>query len=191
MDPDLTRDEHEALAGHKGALVWFTGLSASGKTTLSRRVARKLHERKVRTRRLDGDIVREGLNSDLGFLPEHRQENVRRLAEVGRLLSEAGVVVLVAAIAPYEADRQFVRGRFDAGRYFEIFVDTSLATCESRDPKGLYVRARNGELRDFTGVSAPYEWPSDPELRAVGNGDLDAEAERVVAMLVDAGILPA
>lgn len=187
--PPIRRAEREALNPHKGALVWFTGLSASGKTTLAKAVERHLLEIGVRSYRLDGDVVREGLNADLGFSPADRQENVRRITEVGRLMIDAGLVVVVAVIAPYAKDRAATRARFGAGEFFEVFVDTPLAVCEERDPKGMYKRARAGQLADFTGVSAPYEVPDDPELLADGTGDLEGERDRVIAMLREHGIL--
>lgn len=185
----LVRVEREQIKPHRGALVWFTGLSASGKTTLARAVERALHAQGVHTYRLDGDVVRDGLNADLGFSPQDRRENVRRIAEVGRLMVDAGLVVLVAVIAPYAKDRAETRARFGDGDFFEVWVDTTIEVCEQRDPKGLYKRARAGELADFTGVSAPYEIPDDPELRAIGAGDLDKQRERVIEMLRTAGVL--
>lgn len=179
----LVRSEREQIKPHRGALVWFTGLSGSGKTTLARSVERALHELGVHTYRLDGDVVRDGLNADLGFSPEDRRENVRRIAEVGRLMVDAGLIVLVAVIAPYAKDRAQTRARFAAADFFEVWVDTPIEICEQRDPKGLYQRARAGQLADFTGVSAPYEIPADPELRAVGAGDLHDQRDRVIAML--------
>jgi adenylyl-sulfate kinase len=185
----LTRREREQIKPHRGALVWFTGLSASGKTTLARAVEWELHALGVHTYRLDGDVVRDGLNADLGFSPEARRENVRRIAEVGRLMVDAGLVVVVAVIAPYRDDRAATRARFGANDFFEVWVDTPIEICEERDPKGLYKRARAGELSDFTGVTAPYEVPEHPELRAIGAGVLDEQRDRVIAMLRDAGVL--
>ena len=185
----IGRAEREQLKPHQGALVWFTGLSGSGKTTLARAVERELHGLGVHTYRLDGDVVREGLNADLGFSPADRRENVRRFCEVGRLMVDAGLVVLVAVIAPYAGDRAKTRARFRDGDFFEVWVDTPLEICEQRDPKGLYKRARAGELANFTGISAPYEIPDAPELRAVGAGDIEAQRDRVIQMLRDAGKL--
>ena len=185
----IGRAEREQLKPHQGALVWFTGLSGSGKTTLARAVERELHGLGVHTYRLDGDVVREGLNADLGFAPADRRENVRRFCEVGRLMVDAGLIVLVAVIAPYASDRATSRARFGDGDFFEVWVDTTIDVCEQRDPKGLYKRARAGELPNFTGVSAPYEIPEAPELRAIGAGDLEEQAARVIQMLRDAGKL--
>jgi adenylylsulfate kinase len=185
----LIRAEREHIKPHRGALVWFTGLSASGKTTLCWAVERALNAQGIHTYWLDGDVVRDGLNADLGFSPKDRRENVRRIAEVGRLMVDAGLIVLVAVIAPYAKDRAETRARFGAGDFFEVWVDTSLEVCEQRDPKGLYKRARAGELTDFTGVSAPYEIPENPELRAIGAGSLDEQRDRVIEMLRSAGAL--
>lgn len=185
----LIRSERQRIKPHRGALVWFTGLSGSGKTTLARAVERALHDQGVHTYRLDGDVVRNGLNADLGFSPAARRENVRRIAEVGRLMVDAGLVVVVAVIAPYAKDRAETRARFEADDFFEVWVDTPIEICEQRDPKGLYKRARAGELVDFTGVSAPYEIPEQPELRAIGAGNLDEQRDLVIAMLRNANAL--
>ena len=185
----LLRAEREQIKPHRGALVWFTGLSASGKTTLAWAVERALNAQGVHTYWLDGDVVRDGLNAGLGFSPEDRRENVRRIAEVGRLMVDAGLIVLVAVIAPYAKDRAETRARFQPGDFFEVWVDTSLDVCEQRDPKGLYKRARAGQLVEFTGVSAPYEIPQNPELRAIGTGDLAEQRDRVIEMLRNAGAL--
>jgi len=185
----LLRAEREQIKPHRGALVWFTGLSASGKTTLAWAVERALNAQGVHTYWLDGDVVRDGLNAGLGFSPEDRRENVRRIAEVGRLMVDAGLIVLVAVIAPYAKDRAETRARFQPGDFFEVWVDTSLDVCEQRDPKGLYKRARAGQLVEFTGVSAPYEIPQKPELRAIGTGDLAEQRDRVIEMLRNAGAL--
>jgi adenylylsulfate kinase len=185
----LLRAEREQIKPHRGALVWFTGLSASGKTTLAWAVERALNAQGVHTYWLDGDVVRDGLNAGLGFSPEDRRENVRRIAEVGRLMVDAGLIVLVAVIAPYAKDRAETRARFEPGDFFEVWVDTTLDVCEQRDPKGLYKRARAGQLVEFTGVSAPYEIPQNPELRAIGTGDLAEQRDRVIEMLRNAGAL--
>ena len=161
----IGRSDREELNGHRGALVWLTGLSGAGKSTIALALERQLHDRGIHSYLLDGDDLRQGLNRDLGFMPEHRVENIRRAGEVARLMVDAGLVVLAAFISPYRADRQMVRERFARGDFLEVFVDTPLAVCEQRDPKGLYVRARSGEVPNFTGVSAPYEEPQAPELR--------------------------
>lgn len=161
----IERTEREQLNGHRGALIWFTGLSGAGKSTIAISLERLLHARGVHSYLLDGDDLRQGLNRDLGFTPEARVENIRRAGEVARLMVNAGLVVVAAFISPYRADRQMVRERFSPGDFVEVFVDTPLAVCEQRDPKGLYLRARRGEIQNFTGISAPYEEPLSPELR--------------------------
>jgi adenylyl-sulfate kinase len=147
-----------------GAVVWLTGLSGAGKSTISEATLAKLRARGRLCYLLDGDVVRGGLCKDLGFTPEDRAENVRRIGEVALLMADAGLIVLVAVIAPYQRDRDTVRGASARGRFIEAFVDTPPAVCEARDPKGLYKKARAGLLRDFTGIDAPYERPSAPEL---------------------------
>lgn len=149
--------------GHRGAVVWLTGLSASGKSTLAMRGEQRLFEKGRQVYVLDGDNVRRGLSSDLGFLPQDRSENIRRIGEVAALFADAGVVVITAFISPYGADRALAR-KAAGDRYFEVYVKASLELCEARDPKGLYQKARAGLIPDFTGVSAPYEPPEAPEL---------------------------
>ena len=149
--------------GHRGAVIWLTGLSASGKSTLAMRVEQRLFETGRQVYVLDGDNVRRGLSSDLGFLPQDRSENIRRIGEVAALFADAGVVVITAFISPYSADR--AQARKAAGeRFFEVYVKAPLELCEARDPKGLYRKARSGLIPDFTGVSAPYEPPEAPEV---------------------------
>lgn len=157
--------ERRKRNGHGSMLLWFTGLSGSGKTTLARAVEQELHIMGWQTFLLDGDSLRHGLNSDLGFSPQDRQENIRRAGEVGRLLVEAGLVVLAAFISPFREDRERVRALFAPGEFAEIHLECDLTTCEERDPKGLYRRARAGEIPEFTGISSPYEPPDHPELR--------------------------
>jgi adenylyl-sulfate kinase len=153
-------------AGHKGCVVWFTGLSGSGKSTLSREVERELFARGLHAFLLDGDNLRRALNADLGFSPEDRSENIRRTAEVARLLALSGQVTITAFISPYRQDRENARAIATASGcdFYEVFIDAPLAVCEARDPKGLYRRARAGEIKQFTGVDAPYEAPETPEI---------------------------
>ncbi len=186
VDPARRR----AVFGHGPATVWFTGLSGSGKSTLAYAVEAALVDRGVHAYVLDGDNVRFGLNRDLGFAPEDRSENIRRVGEVCRLFYDAGAVVLSAFISPYRADRDAVRDLHPAGGFLEVFVDTPLEVCEARDVKGLYARARAGEIADFSGVSAPYEPPTAPELVVDTSArDLDACVERVLAALTERGVL--
>jgi adenylyl-sulfate kinase len=180
-----TREGRWAALGHAGATVWLTGLPASGKSTLAAAVEARLLAEGRAAYLLDGDNLRHGLNGDLGFSPEDRAENVRRTAEVAALIADAGVVALAALVSPYVADRDAARtvhGHRGIA-FLEIHVATSLAECERRDPKGLYARARAGELDGLTGVSAPYEPPESPDLRVVPDEPLDAAVDRVIALL--------
>ncbi|MEZ4422291.1 MAG: adenylyl-sulfate kinase [Gemmatimonadota bacterium] len=182
----LPRAERWARAGVSGATVWLTGLSGSGKSTVANELERLLVEAGRPCYRLDGDNLRHGLNRDLGFSAEDRTENVRRVAEVARLMADAGVVALVPIISPYRAGREEARALHRAAGvpFFEVFVDTPLELCEARDPKGLYRRARAGELTGMTGIDDPYEAPTDPDLRLVpSDGDARGMAERVLALL--------
>lgn len=187
---EVAREAREAMLGHRSLCLFLTGLSGSGKSTLARRVERALVARGVAAYVLDGDNVRHGLNGDLGFSAEERRENIRRVGEVARLFVDAGVIVLAAFISPYRDDRARVRALFDEATFAEIHVATPLAECEKRDPKGLYARARAGEIADFTGVSAPYEAPESPELRIdTAAADIDACAARVVHWLVEREVI--
>ena len=178
---ELEETERERLLGGPGCVVWFTGLSGSGKSTVARRVERRLLEEGARAYVLDGDNLRHGLNGDLGFSPADRAENIRRVGEVARLMADAGLVVLSAFVSPYAADRDRVRGLVPGGRFLEVFVDTPLEVCESRDPKGLYKKARAGVISDFTGISAPYEAPVSPEIHLETAGkSIDACAAEVM-----------
>jgi adenylyl-sulfate kinase len=176
---------------HQGAVLWFTGLSASGKTTISNLVDVRLRHDGIYTFVLDGDILRSGLNLDLGFSPKDRAENIRRIGQVAGLFVKAGIIVLVAAISPYRRDRDNARALVPSKCFVEIFVDTSLEICEKRDPKGLYRKARAGELTDFTGIDAPYEPPCAPELVLSGGTTLPDElVDEVVEFLRTRGLVP-
>ena len=188
---NVPREAREAAQGHAAAAVWFTGLSGSGKTTVAREVERRLFARGVRTVLLDGDHVRHGLSGDLGFSPEDRRENIRRVGEVARLFVESGALTLCTFVSPYAADRARVRALVPDGRFVEVWVDVDLETAQSRDPKGLYARAARGEIREMTGVSAPYEPPHDPELRLDTDAMTVGEAAgAVVADLEARGLVP-
>ena len=165
----VTRARREQQNNHRGAILWFTGLSGAGKSTLAHAVEEELHQRGCRTFVLDGDNVRHGLCGDLGFSNEDRIENIRRVGEVAKLFMEAGIIVLTAFISPFRSDRERVRGMVEHGDFMEIFCDSSIEVCETRDVKGLYKKARAGQIAEFTGITSPYEAPENPEL-AVNTG---------------------
>ncbi len=178
MTPGLA--DRERLCGHRGGVIWFTGLSGSGKTTVARALDRLLHDRSKHGYLLDGDVLRGGLSRDLGFRPEDRDENIRRFTEVARLFAEAGLFAIVSAISPYAASRRRARERIGADRFVLVHVATPLSVCEARDVKGLYARARAGRIRNFTGIDAPYEEPDKPDLRLLPeDGDPGQHAGRV------------
>lgn len=186
----VSSDERQQLKGHKGAVLWFTGLSACGKSTVANTVDHLLHSKKKHTYVLDGDNVRHGLNKNLGFSAEDRAENIRRIGEVAKLFCESGAITLTAFISPYKADRDQVRALLGDGQFIEIFVDASLETCEARDPKGLYKKARAGEIKGFTGIDDPYEAPEKPELVLDSNSkSVDDLAGEVVDFLEENGYL--
>jgi adenylylsulfate kinase len=160
----VTREDRENLHGHKGAVIWFTGLSAAGKSTIAHLVEKELHRRGCSTYVLDGDNVRHGLCSDLTFCPEDRTENLRRIGEMVRLFVDAGIIVLTAFISPYRRDRAKVRSLFNDGQFLEIYVECPPEVCATRDQKGMYKKARAGLIKEFTGVSAPYEAPEEPDF---------------------------
>jgi adenylylsulfate kinase len=180
--PAVNRSDRRALNGHHPAVLWFTGLSGSGKSTIASQVEYELlHAFRAHTYLLDGDTVRTGLNRDLGFTASDREENIRRIGEVTRLLYDAGLIVLTAFISPFRADRDRVRALLPEGAFFEIYVRCPLEVCEERDPKGLYTKARQGLIPEFTGITSPYEEPQHPEL--VLNTDQMSAAVCVQAVL--------
>lgn len=165
QDYKVDRMARENANGHKSLLLWFTGLSGSGKSTLANAVEQQLHQNKLKTYVLDGDNVRTGLNKDLDFSEESRKENIRRIGEVANLMLDAGLITLSAFISPFKAERQFVRELVGSESFVEIFVDCPLEECEKRDVKGLYAKARKGEIKNFTGISSPFEAPESPDIR--------------------------
>jgi len=160
----IRRADRERLNGHRGFTLWFTGLSASGKSTLASALEEALYEMGYHTYILDGDNIRHGLNRNLGFSPEDREENIRRIGEVAKLFRDAGIINMTAFISPYIQDRRLARGLGAPEDFIEVFVDCPVEVCEARDPKGMYKKAREGKIREFTGVSAPYEAPENPEI---------------------------
>ncbi|MFV8816390.1 adenylyl-sulfate kinase [Haliea sp. E17] len=189
---DITREHREKLLGHKGATLWFTGLSGSGKSTVAVELEGRLHEMGVSCYRLDGDNVRLGINKNLGFSAEDRAENIRRIGEIAKLFVDSGQIALSSFVSPYRADRDGVRELHDAAGmdFIEVFVDCSLEAAEARDPKGLYKKARAGEIKNFTGIDDPYEAPESPELHLHSDQQsLEEEVEQILALLRDRGII--
>ncbi len=187
---EVDREARAAAYGHRGAVLWLTGLSGSGKSTIGHRIERMLVERGAFAYALDGDNIRHGLNDDLGFSPDDRAENIRRIGEVARLFADAGALVLSAFISPYRKDRDRVRSLMGPGEFVEVFVDTPLEVCEARDPKGLYKKARAGEISGFTGLDAPYEPPVEPEVHLkTMELTVDEAAARVISYLEEQDIL--
>jgi len=185
----VSQDMREALNGHKGAVLWFTGLSGAGKSTLANAVEDRLHQIKAHTFVIDGDNVRHGLCADLSFSDSDRVENIRRVGEVANLFVQAGVLTLTAFISPFRADREKVRS-IVGENFIEVHCDTALGVCESRDVKGLYKKARAGEIADFTGISSPYAAPENPEIRVnTGTDDLPACVDQVIAYLQLKGVI--
>jgi bifunctional enzyme CysN/CysC len=181
---EVNKEAHAALKGQKPGVVWFTGLSGSGKSTIANIVERKLHRMGRHTYMLDGDNVRHGLNRDLGFTEEDRVENIRRVAEVSGLMVDAGLIVLVSFISPFRAERRLARERLAEGEFIEVFVDTPIDVAEQRDPKGLYKKARQGELKNFTGIDSPYERPENPEIRIDSTVTSAEEAADIVIAFI-------
>lgn len=163
-DSEVTKSDRQQQNGHKSVVIWFTGLSGSGKSTVSVALEKALFQLGKHSYRLDGDNVRHDLNNNLGFSPEDRKENIRRIGEVSKLLVDAGTIAITAFISPYRADRDDVRAILEDGEFIEVYTACSVEACEQRDPKGLYKKARAGEIKEFTGISAPYEVPHQPEI---------------------------
>jgi adenylylsulfate kinase len=188
----VQRADRERLLGQRGATIWLTGLSGSGKSTIAVAAEKALTERGRHAYVLDGDNVRHGLNKNLGFSPDDRTENIRRIGEVAKLFTDAGVIVFTSFISPYRADRDAVREMMGKGDFVEVLVDASVETCEGRDVKGLYKKARAGEIPEFTGISAPYEAPASPELSLDTNAQsVEESVEALVAYLEAQGYLSA
>lgn len=188
----VTRARRELQNGHRGAIIWFTGLSGSGKSTLAHALEETLHQKGFRTFVLDGDNVRHGLCGDLGFSSVDRVENIRRIGEMAKLFMEAGIIVLTAFISPYRADRDRVRAMAKAGDFIEVYCDSTLEVCESRDVKGMYKKARAGLIGEFTGISSPYEAPECPELDIdTGSLNLDDCVQQLLTEVIKRGIVSA
>ena len=176
--------------GYKSCVIWFTGLSASGKSTIANALSHRLHSMNVRSYVLDGDNVRHGLCKDLGFGPQERKENIRRIGEVGKLMVDAGLITLTAFISPYREDRDMVRNILEDGRFVEVHVKCPINECENRDPKGIYKKARSGAIKEFTGISAPYEEPTAPEIvLETDKMTVDECVDRMLGYLGEKGIV--
>ncbi|MFN2376836.1 MAG: adenylyl-sulfate kinase [Candidatus Binatia bacterium] len=187
----VTRAEREEISGHRGCTVWLTGLSGSGKSTVANLLEKALWERGVRSFVLDGDNIRHGLNKDLGFSPKDRTENIRRIGEVAALFTDGGIVNVTAFISPYRADRDIARKAMPEGCFIEVYMKCDLAECEKRDPKGLYKKARAGEIPEFTGISAPYEAPESPELEVDTTGQTPEQSLAAILVHLEAkGYIP-
>jgi adenylylsulfate kinase len=186
----ITKEDRERLLGQKGVTLWFTGLPQSGKSTLAIEVEKRLFEMGHITYILDGDNIRHGLNKNLGFSPEDREENIRRIGEVANLFRQAGIINMTAFISPYRADRQNARALAKQGEFIEIFCKCSLEVCENRDTKGLYKKARAGEIPEYTGISAPYEEPENPELTVeTDKVTVEAGAAKIISYLEENGMI--
>ena len=183
-DSEVTKEERQKRNGHKSAVIWFTGLSGSGKSTVSVALEKALFNEGKQTYRLDGDNVRHGLNKNLGFSPEDRTENIRRIGEVAKLMVDAGSITVTAFISPYKQDRDNVRAILEDDEFIEVYTKCSVEECENRDPKGLYKKARSGEIPEFTGISAPYEAPDHPEIILdTEHESIDQSVDRVIQYL--------
>lgn len=181
----ITKADREKQNGHPAFLIWFTGLSGSGKSTLANLVEVALHKQNISTFTLDGDNIRQGINKDLSFAPEDRTENIRRIAEIASLMVDAGVVTLAAFVSPYIKDRENIKTIVGNENFIEIFVNTSLEECERRDVKGLYKKARTGEIKNMTGISAPYEAPSNPDLEIItDNQSIETSAQTIIDFII-------
>ncbi|MEC0227933.1 adenylyl-sulfate kinase [Paenibacillus alba] len=191
QSPSISTEQRTSLNGHKSMVIWFTGLSGSGKSTLAQALERTLFDdKKIRSYVLDGDNLRSGLNQDLGFSAEDRKENIRRTGEMAKILVEAGIVAITSLISPFREERAAVRRLFPEGSFIEVYVSCSLEVCETRDPKGLYRKARNNELADFTGISSPYEEPLAPELiLRTDRLTVEESVNQIISYLIDHRLL--
>lgn len=189
-EASVTKEERHLMNQHQGGILWLTGLSGSGKSTLANAVEKRLHEMGIRSYVLDGDNIRHGLNKDLGFSEKDRKENIRRIGEVSKLFVDAGILVITAFISPYQQDRKLAREMVETKDFNEVYLKCPLKECEKRDPKGLYKKARKGEIVQFTGISAPYEEPDDPELVIeTDKNTIDGSLDQMISYLSKQGII--
>ncbi len=186
----IIKEKRQILLNQKPCILWFTGLSGSGKSTLANAVETELYKRGIKTYLLDGDNVRHGLNKDLGFSETDRIENIRRIGEVAKLFVDAGLISLTAFISPFKSDRQIAKSLVKYDEFIEVFVNTSLAVCESRDPKGLYEKARNGDIKNFTGIDSPYEIPEEPQIEIKTDElDITQSVDTIISYLIKYGYI--
>lgn len=189
--PTVTKEARRRLNRHNSVVLWFTGLSGSGKSTIANAVEKQLYEKGLRTYLLDGDNIRHGINQDLSFNPSDRKENIRRIGEISKLFVDAGMIVITAFISPYLQDRSLARSILEEGEFIEVYIKCSLDECEKRDPKGLYKKARTGEISEFTGISSPYEEPNSPEIIIETDRlSIKESAEQVIHYLMENGLIP-
>jgi adenylylsulfate kinase len=182
----IKQAEREKLLSQKPFVLWFTGYSASGKSTIANLVEKKMYKLNYKTYLLDGDNVRHGLNSDLGFEEESRVENIRRVGQVSKLFLDSGIIVITAFISPFVSDRSLVRALFEKSEFLEVFIDSSLEVCEKRDPKGMYAQARLGKIKNFTGISSPYEPPVKPDIHIINESiSIDEASNEIIEYLVE------
>ncbi|WP_075036601.1 adenylyl-sulfate kinase [Halobacillus dabanensis] len=187
-ETSVTQQAYRENNGHHSGVIWFTGLSGSGKSSIANELNHLLHERGIHTYLLDGDNIRHGLNADLGFSEEERKENIRRIGEVSKLFADSGTIVLTAFISPFQEDRDRVRASLPEGDFLEVYVDCPILECESRDPKGLYKKARQGQIKGFTGIDSPYEAPKHPDVILESHQmDIKSCAEKLLILLEDKG----
>lgn len=185
----VTKEERIKSLNQKPCILWFTGLSGSGKSTIANALERALFNQNIKTYLLDGDNVRHGLNKDLGFSDSNRVENIRRIGEVSKLFVDSGLIVLTAFISPFKSDRQIARSLVEYDEFIEIFVNTSIQTCEKRDPKGLYKKARNGDIKNFTGIDSPYEKPEHPQIEITEDLSIEQSVEKILNYLLKYGYI--
>ena len=187
---NITKDKRETLLNQKPCILWFTGLSGSGKSTVANAVEKELFLRGIKTYLLDGDNVRHGLNKDLGFSEIDRIENIRRIGEVSKLFVDSGLIVLTAFISPFKSDRQIAKSLVNYDEFIEVFVNTPLKVCESRDTKGLYEKARNGDIKNFTGIDSPYEFPIEPQIEILTDElDIQKCCNKIIDYLIKYGYI--
>jgi adenylylsulfate kinase len=191
-DTHITKQDRVKQLSQKPCILWFTGLSGSGKSTIANAVEKKLYAIGIKTYLLDGDNIRHGLNKDLGFSDEDRVENIRRIGEVAKLFVDSGTIILTAFISPFQNDRNLVRNLVESDEFIEVFIDTPLEVCESRDPKGLYKKARDGKIKNFTGIDSPYEKPLSPEIHIINNNqDIKDITKEIIQYLKNNGYVDA